>query len=268
MERSTRVLLATTEFIAGIERPSCGVFVACKRDVCCEPSRRSRTPSGSGTTNRAVRPARCTPTPVPTSRRSPRVGSTRAYMIAARRPNPFPSICGRVCSLRARRLGRRGKIDVPFDPGLEAFRQLSVSASEASPGPTPGTRARAGTRGDGHPSAIVGGGPAASRPPTTSASPAIRSRSTKAKLRLGGMMVLGIPEYRLPRQTIERDRGDPGARHRRRASGAGSVPMFSSRTPESTCRRVRLRRHARGAISTFQDTTSMVSSRLLSSCST
>ena len=128
-----------------------------------------------------------------------------AYLIA-RRPNPFPSICGRVCAAPCETACRRGQVDAPI-----AIRALKRFVSERF-----GVESFGGSavwhEGHGpvppadHPSVgVVGGGPAG-----LSAAHDLRLAGHpvtiyEAQDRLGGMMVLGIPEYRLARGLISRE---------------------------------------------------------------
>jgi NADPH-dependent glutamate synthase beta subunit-like oxidoreductase/ferredoxin len=128
-----------------------------------------------------------------------------AYMIA-RAPNPFASICGRVCAAPCETACRRGTVDAPIAIralkrfvterfGVESFAASSVWHEAHGPVP-PATGASVG---------VIGGGPAglaaahdlrlAGHPVTV----------YEAQAHLGGMMVLGIPEYRLARALIERE---------------------------------------------------------------
>ena len=130
-----------------------------------------------------------------------------AYRIA-RAPNPFASICGRVCAAPCETACRRGVIDSPIAiRALKRFvsERFGVESFEASTawhdahGPVPD--ATLGSVG------IVGGGPAglaaahdlrlAGHPVTV----------YEAATVLGGQMVLGIPEYRLSRELIRRETG-------------------------------------------------------------
>ncbi len=128
-----------------------------------------------------------------------------AYLIA-RRPNPFASICGRVCAAPCEDACRRGTVDAPV-----AIRALKRFVSERF-----GVEsfAAAAHWHDGHgpiPAAtepsvgIVGGGPAglAAAHDLRLAGHAVTVY--EAGDRLGGMMVQGIPEYRLPRELIARE---------------------------------------------------------------
>src|SRR6266540_2030381 len=128
-----------------------------------------------------------------------------AYLIA-RQPNPFPSICGRVCAAPCETACRRGKLDAPIAIralkrfvserfGVESFGGSAVWHEAHGPVPPPT-----------HPSVgVVGGGPAG-----LSAAHDLRLAGHpvtiyEAQDRLGGMMVLGIPEYRLARGLISRE---------------------------------------------------------------
>jgi len=128
-----------------------------------------------------------------------------AYLIA-RAPNPFASICGRVCAAPCESACRRGTVDAPVairalkryvteQFGVESFLADDVWHEAHGPVP-PATGPSVG---------VIGGGPAglaaahdlrlAGHPVTV----------YEANDRLGGMMVLGIPEYRLPRALITRE---------------------------------------------------------------
>jgi NADPH-dependent glutamate synthase beta subunit-like oxidoreductase len=115
-------------------------------------------------------------------------------------PNPFASVCGRVCAAPCEDACRRGQIDNPI-----AIRALKRFVTEKF-GPESGSdRAMIAldrperTESIG----IVGGGPAG-----LAAAHDLRIRGYQVTLYeatdiLGGMMVLGIPEYRLDRDVVE-----------------------------------------------------------------
>jgi formate dehydrogenase (NADP+) beta subunit len=128
-----------------------------------------------------------------------------AYLIA-RAPNPFPSVCGRVCAAPCERACRRGSVDAPVSiRALKRFvtERFGVESFAAN---TFWHRAHGEVPPASGPSVgVIGGGPAglaaacdlrlAGHPVTV----------YEAQDRLGGMMVLGIPEYRLPRALIARE---------------------------------------------------------------
>jgi NADPH-dependent glutamate synthase beta subunit-like oxidoreductase/ferredoxin len=128
-----------------------------------------------------------------------------AYLIA-RAPNPFASICGRVCAAPCEAACRRGTVDAPIAIralkrfvterfGVESFAASTIWHEAHGPVP-PATLGSVG---------IVGGGPAG-----LSAAYELRLAGHAVTIyeaadRLGGMMVLGIPEYRLARELINRE---------------------------------------------------------------
>lgn len=125
-----------------------------------------------------------------------------AYRIA-RAPNPFPSICGRVCAAPCESRCRRGAIDAPV-----AIRALKRVVSERF-----GVEAANGASlwraaiGDlppetGRRVAIVGGGPAglACAHDLRRLGHAVTLHESSS--RLGGMMVRGIPPFRLARDLV------------------------------------------------------------------
>ncbi len=133
-------------------------------------------------------------------------GRYRDAYLLARGPNPFPSVCGRVCAAPCESACRRGTVDAPIAIRAlkrfvtERFGAESFAASAAwheAHGPVPPAV--------GPSVAVVGGGPAG-----LSAAHDLRLAGHpvtvyEAQDRLGGMMVLGIPEYRLPRELITRE---------------------------------------------------------------
>lgn len=130
-------------------------------------------------------------------------GMDREAYLTARLPNPFPSVCGRVCAAPCEDACRRGAIDQPI--AIRALKRFvterhGIEAGLASSWKVPG----------GEPSierpnsvAIVGGGPGG-----LAAAHDLRLLGYQVSLfeateHLGGMMRLGIPEYRLDRQLLD-----------------------------------------------------------------
>jgi NADPH-dependent glutamate synthase beta subunit-like oxidoreductase len=120
-----------------------------------------------------------------------------AYEIA-RRPNPFASVCGRICAAPCETACRRGKIDRPLAIralkrfvtqryGVESLTRidrldLALSAREIS-GPAV---------------AVIGAGPAGLSCAHDLALLGYSVTVFEKEIVLGGMLRLGIPEYRLP----------------------------------------------------------------------
>jgi len=144
-----------------------------------------------------------------------------AYLVA-RAPNPFASVCGRVCAAPCEDACRRGSIDAPISiRALKRFVTEQYGVESVRPDTQDGLRERGvseGNRYAGHlPVSDHGAGPAARRPHKVAvigAGPAGMSAAHDLALRgydvtvyesasePGGMMRFGIPEYRLPRSII------------------------------------------------------------------
>jgi NADPH-dependent glutamate synthase beta subunit-like oxidoreductase/NAD-dependent dihydropyrimidine dehydrogenase PreA subunit len=122
---------------------------------------------------------------------------SEALEVAAE-PNPFPSICGRVCTAPCEDACRRGEFDAPI-----AIRDLKRFATDHG-----GAIRRVIKPPKKHYSekvAIVGAGPTG-----LSAAFYLARRGYKVTLFdampvAGGMMAVGIPDYRLPRVELQRD---------------------------------------------------------------
>ncbi|MFI5356091.1 MAG: FAD-dependent oxidoreductase [Opitutales bacterium] len=130
-----------------------------------------------------------------------------AYVIA-RTPNPFASICGRVCAAPCEAKCRRGALDAPVSiralkrfvcerHGVEstAFDLKRIYPEAKLPG-----LARVG---DGRKVAIIGAGPAGLSCAHDLALMGFAPTVFEAQQISGGMLVLGVPEYRLPRDVIQ-----------------------------------------------------------------
>jgi NADPH-dependent glutamate synthase beta subunit-like oxidoreductase/ferredoxin len=133
-------------------------------------------------------------------------GRNRDAYLIARGPNPFPSVCGRVCAAPCESACRRGTVDAPIairalkrfvteQFGIESFHAASVW-HEAHGTVPPAVGPSIG---------VIGGGPAG-----LAAAYELRLSGHPVTIyeaadRLGGMMVLGIPEYRLSRELIARE---------------------------------------------------------------
>jgi len=126
-----------------------------------------------------------------------------AYALAEE-PNPLAAICGHVCAAPCERACRRGKLDQPvsiralkrfvaeqFGPYSKLGRQRIVS------------RMRAPKKLSGPKVAVVGAGPAGLAAATDLAKQGYRVTISEAAPVAGGMLALGIPEYRLPRYVIQ-----------------------------------------------------------------
>ena len=118
-----------------------------------------------------------------------------AYAVAAE-VNPFPSVCGWICTAPCEAACRRGVLDEPI-----AIRSLKRFAAEhgALPPVQPPERRRAERV------AIVGGGPAGMSAAYYLARLGYPVTVLEAMPVPGGMMAIGIPEYRLPRAVLREE---------------------------------------------------------------
>lgn len=129
-----------------------------------------------------------------------------AYVIA-RTPNPFASICGRVCAAPCEAKCRRGALDAPVSiRALKRFvcEKFGVESDNFDLGHVYPSFKNSGREriGGGRKVAVIGAGPAglscAHELALMGFSPTVFESQNLA----GGMLVLGVPEYRLPREII------------------------------------------------------------------
>ncbi len=116
-----------------------------------------------------------------------------------KKTNPFPAVCGRVCPQFCAPNCRRGQLDEPM--GIAWLkRYITDTVQPPTPAPAPITRAEK--------IAIIGGGPAGL---TAARDLILRGYAVTVFEELphaGGMMRYAIPEYRLPRATLDREIDD------------------------------------------------------------
>ena len=118
----------------------------------------------------------------------------------ARDPNPLASICGRVCAHPCETACRRGEIDKPISiRALKRFlteRHGPESRHPVAPTTQPAAKLPFKV-------AIVGGGPVGLSAAHDLALMGYSVTIFEASPVAGGMLYLGIPEYRLPRSVVE-----------------------------------------------------------------
>ena len=119
----------------------------------------------------------------------------------AREPNPLASICGRVCGHPCETNCRRGKFDAPISiRALKRF--LTERHGPESRNPVEMHSEKPAIR---HPErvAVIGSGPAGLSAAHDLALLGYAVTLFEASPALGGMLRLGIPEYRLPRDVVQ-----------------------------------------------------------------
>lgn len=116
----------------------------------------------------------------------------------AAEPNPFPAICGRVCTAPCEDVCRRGEFDAPI-----AIRDLKRFASDHG---RPLKRSIVPPKQRySEQVAIVGAGPTGLSAAYYLARRGYNITMFDAMPVAGGMMAIGIPDYRLPRTELNRD---------------------------------------------------------------
>lgn len=130
-------------------------------------------------------------------------GRYREAYHVARRPNPFASICGRICAAPCEPACRRGKLDQPIAIralkrfvceryGVESM--VDLEKLKEVFGKT--------VRKNGIKVAVIGAGPAGLSCAHDLALLGYEVTVFEAQAVAGGMLRLGVPEYRLPRELI------------------------------------------------------------------
>jgi heterodisulfide reductase subunit A len=119
-----------------------------------------------------------------------------AYRVASE-PNPFPSVCGRICTHLCESACTRGEVDVPVAiAALKRFVADSVGPTQAvQPAPTIHAERVA----------VVGAGPAGLTCARDLAQLGYGVTVFEAQPVAGGMLRLGIPSYRLPHDVLQRE---------------------------------------------------------------
>jgi NADPH-dependent glutamate synthase beta subunit-like oxidoreductase len=129
-------------------------------------------------------------------------GDDLTAYLTARLPNPFPSVCGRVCAAPCEVACRRGSIDEPV--AIRALKRFVTEKHGVEAGPrSEWARVAAATRNQRPESiGVVGGGPAGLAAAHDLRLLGYQVAVYEATNELGGMMRLGIPEYRLDRSLL------------------------------------------------------------------
>jgi heterodisulfide reductase subunit A-like polyferredoxin len=113
-----------------------------------------------------------------------------------RRENPLPAVCGRVCFHPCEAECNRSAIDSPVS--IRALKRFAIAQD-----PEPGVPEAAPATGKSV--AIIGSGPAGLAAAQQLALLGHQARVYEALPVLGGMLAVGIPDYRLPPAVLEED---------------------------------------------------------------
>ena len=119
----------------------------------------------------------------------------------ARDPNPLASICGRVCAHPCETACRRGDIDRPI--AIRALKRFLTERHGPESKHPVDINARRGQNRLPFKVAVVGGGPVGLSAAHDLALMGYSVTIFEAAPVAGGMLYLGIPEYRLPRDVVE-----------------------------------------------------------------
>ena len=120
-----------------------------------------------------------------------------------RERNPLPGVCGRVCHHPCEAKCRRGELDEPI--AICALKRFVADRERSDKNRDKGEKV---TRADGQGReriAIVGSGPAGLNAAYHLAKRGYSVTIFEALPQPGGMLVAGIPEFRLPREVLQRD---------------------------------------------------------------
>ncbi len=114
-----------------------------------------------------------------------------------RQVNPFPSVCGRICTRACESACRRGQVDEPI--AIAALKRFAADQTKdikitRRPGPYYNDKI-----------AVIGGGPSGLTAAHDLTLLGYRVTVFEAHNELGGMLSRGIPEYRLPRSVVKED---------------------------------------------------------------
>lgn len=120
----------------------------------------------------------------------------KAYALA-REPSPFPYVCGRVCAHPCEDACRRGKFDEPV--AIRALKRTATDHHDLTLGHGPALPI---AQKKEEKVAIIGAGPAGLSAAHDLATLGYRVTVFEASPVAGGMLHLGLPEYRIPREIV------------------------------------------------------------------
>jgi len=113
-----------------------------------------------------------------------------------REANPFPSVCGRVCTAYCELRCRRGQLDEPVSIRLLKRAAADYRTRPWQPKLEPQRHQKV---------AVIGAGPAGMTAASDLARKGYEVTVFEKETLPGGMMALGIPDYRLPQDVLQRE---------------------------------------------------------------
>lgn len=124
-------------------------------------------------------------------------GDIQSAINIIRDVNPFPSVCGRICTRACETACRRGQVDEPI--AIASLKRFAADQTkDLIPGVRPGPYYNDKI-------AVIGGGPSGLSAAHDLALLGYRVTIFESQKELGGMLARGIPEYRLPKSIVKRD---------------------------------------------------------------
>ena len=115
-----------------------------------------------------------------------------------RKRNPFPTACAMVCEHPCERKCRRSMVDAPIN--IRALKKYAVEQAAADTVPTPTPNVKTGKR-----IAVIGAGPSGMTCAYYLCLMGHEVEIFEEHEKAGGMLRYGIPEYRLPKEQLDRD---------------------------------------------------------------
>lgn len=124
-------------------------------------------------------------------------GDIQSAINIIREVNPFPSVCGRICTRACETVCRRGQVDEPISiSSLKRFAADQTKELNIIRRPEYYYNDKV---------AVIGGGPSGLTAAHDLALLGYRVTISESQKELGGMLASGIPEYRLPKGIVKRD---------------------------------------------------------------